>query len=141
MQSWILQASGHLNAAYEASGEQIRTAEVAHFDESGMRVGGKLHWLHVAATERAVHDSTHEKRGREAMDAAGILPGFQGGAVHDHWKPYFGYDAFSHALCNAHHLRERRAVEESTGHWWPVALRRLLIEGKKAVTAAQEEGR
>jgi transposase len=30
-------------------------AEVAHFDESGMRVGGKLNWLHVAVTETAVY--------------------------------------------------------------------------------------
>ena len=141
LQSWILQASVRLNAAYEAGGEQIRAAEVAHFDESGMRVGGKLHWLHVAATEQAVYYSTHEKRGREAMDAAGILPGFQGCAVHDHWKPYFGYTTLSHALCNAHHLRELRAVEDATGHWWPVALRGLLIEGKQAVTAAQQAGR
>jgi transposase len=83
----------------------------------------------------------NEKRGREAMDAAGILPGFQGGAVHDHWKPYFGYDTFSHALCNAHYRRELRAVEESTGHGWPVARRRVLLEGKEAVATAQKEGR
>ena len=141
LQSWILQASVRLHAAYEAGGEQIRCAEVGYFDESGMRVSGKLHWLHVAATDQAVHYTTHAKRGREAMDAAGILPGFHGCAVHDHWKPYFGYDAFSHALCNAHHLRELRGFEESTGHGWPVALARLLIEGKKAVASAQEEGR
>ena len=141
LQNWILQASLRLHPAYEASGEQIRSAEVTHVDESGMRVNGKLHWLHVAATGQAVYYTTHEKRGREAMDAAGILPSFQGCAVHDHWKPYFGYDGFSHALCNAHHLRELRAFEESTGHEWPVALRELLIEGKKAVASAQQDGR
>ena len=141
LQRWILQASVRLNDAHETAGEQIRATEVAHFDESGLRVGGKLHWLHVAASAEAVHYRTHAKRGREAMDAAGILPGFQGCAVHDHWRPYFGYNGFSHALCNAHHLRELRAMEESTGHWWPVALRRLLIEGKQAVAAAKEQGR
>jgi transposase len=50
------------------------------------------------------------------MDAAGILPGFQGCAVRDHWTPYFGCDTLLHALCNAHHPRELRAFEESTGH-------------------------
>lgn len=72
LQSWIVQASLRLHAAYQAGGEQIRSAEVAHFDESGMRVSGKLHWLHVAATDQAVHYTTHEKRGCEAMEAAGI---------------------------------------------------------------------
>ena len=68
-----------------------------------MRVGGKLHRLHVAATERAVHYRTRAKRGGEAMAAAGILFGFQGCAVHDHWKPCFGYGSFLQALCDAHH--------------------------------------
>jgi len=39
------------------------------------------------------------------MNEAGILPRFKGVLCHDHWKPYYRYDC-SHALCNAHHLRE-----------------------------------
>jgi len=106
-----------------------------------MRVAGKLHGLQVAARDTAVHYRTHEKRGQAAMEAAGILPNFTGCAVHDHWKPYWAYEGFSHALCNAHHLRELRYFEESTGHGWPIALRRWLVEGKEAVAAAQTEGR
>jgi transposase len=141
LQRWIAQASERLMEAYTAAGNSIQAAEVGHFDESGMRVAGKLRWLHVAASETAVHYSTHEKRGQEAMEAAGILPNFKGCAVHDHWKPYLAYEGVSHALCNAHHLRELRYFEERTGHWWPIALRRLLVEGKEAVAAAQAEGR
>ena len=91
-------------------------AEVAHFDERGMRINGTLNWLHVAATGTAVHYTAHPKRGSETMNAAGILPGFQGIAVHDHWKPYRVYTHCSHALCNAHHLRELNYCEELTGH-------------------------
>jgi transposase len=74
------------------------------------------------------------------MDAAGILPSFHGCAVHDHWKPYWGYHHLTHALCNAHHLRELRYFEEATGHFWPVALRRILVEGKNAVAEAKANG-
>lgn len=95
----------------------------------------------MAASDTAVHYSTHEQRGQEAMEAAGILPNCKGCAGHDHWKPYWAYEGFCHALCNAHHLRERRYCEESTGHGWPIALRRWLVEGQEAVAAAQTAGR
>ena len=75
------------------------------------------------------------------MVAAGILPRFKGHAVHDHWKPYFGFEAAIHCLCNAHILRELRYFEEAhIGHLWPVRLREILLEGKKAVEAAKAEG-
>jgi transposase len=70
----------------------------------------------------------------------GILPEFQGTAVHDFWAPYFGY-ACSHATCNAHLLRELRGITENFGHHWSGALGNLLSEIKAAVDAAKGEGR
>lgn len=140
VQQWIVKAGQLLAPQYEAGRQAVAGAEVAHFDESGMRINGTLNWLHVAATATAVHYTAHPKRGGEAMDAAGILPGFQGIAVHDHWKPYRGYTHCSHALCNAHHLRELRYCEELTGHWWPVELRRVLLDAKEAVADARAAG-
>jgi transposase len=141
LQRWVMEASERLVGAYEATRSAVLNAEVAHFDESGMRVGGVLHWLHVAASPSAVHYTTHPHRGQEAMEEAGILPVFEGCALHDHWKSYWHYTDATHALCNAHHLRELLYFEESTGHWWPVAVRRLLLEGKEAVTRAHAEKR
>src|SRR4051794_8398879 len=46
----------------------------------------------------------------EAMDAAGVLPHFTGIAVHDAFAPYARYRSVTHALCNAHLLRELIAV-------------------------------
>ena len=141
IQKWIGQAAIQLQGTYTASGQAIAQAEVAHFDESGVRVNGHTQWLHVAGTAAQVFYTIHPKRGQEAMTAAGILPQFTGQAVHDHWAPYFGFDAATHALCNAHLLRELRYFEEATaGHQWPIRLREILVEAKRAVAAARAEG-
>jgi transposase len=140
IQKWILQAANYLAADYAENQQAIINAKVANFDESGMRINGKLHWLHVATAHPHVHYSVHEKRGHLAMDAAGILPRFIGVAVHDHWKPYWHYGDCCHALCNAHHLRELRYCEQLSCGVWAVDLRHVLVEGKKAVAAAQAQG-
>jgi transposase len=119
--------------AEEAVKEQLRQAEVINTDESGMRVKGKLHWLHVASNDKLTHYQIHAKRGKEAMDEAQVLPGFTGTMVHDHWKPYFSYEECSHALCNIHHLRELKFIEKQYGQAWAADMMELLLEIKKAV--------
>jgi transposase len=70
----------------------LLATRVLHFDETGMRCEKKLHWVHVASSQKATLYTKHAKRGQEAMDAAGILPRFQQIAIHDHWFPYFAYE-------------------------------------------------
>jgi len=51
------------------------------------------------------------------MNDMGILSRFKGILCHDHWKPYYKMDC-THALCNAHHLRElTRAWEQDSQEW------------------------
>ncbi|HEV2637616.1 MAG TPA: IS66 family transposase [Actinocrinis sp.] len=91
----------------------IARSGLAFFDETGFRTAGACHWLHSASVPDAVHLSVDRRRGRVAMDAAGILPGFTGIAVHDAWAPYDTYEQATHLLCAAHLLRELVAVIES----------------------------
>lgn len=93
--------------------DRIAVAPVAHFDETGLRTAGKLHWMHSASTDTDVVLSVHARRGVHGMDAAGVLPRFGGVAVHDAWAPYDTYTGVTHALCNAHLLRELIYVRDT----------------------------
>jgi transposase len=108
-------------------GEALKTAPVAHADETGMRVAGKLHWLHVLATPALTWLGSHANRGKQAFDAFGILIAFAGTLVHDGWKSYRDL-ACAHALCNAHHLRELTYLFEEMGQAWAQRMIELLIE-------------
>lgn len=75
--------------------------------------------MHSASTGKYSLIFVHDRRGTKGMDAAGVLPDFAGVAVHDAWAPYDTYQALTHALCNAHALRELQAVTDTTpaGRW------------------------
>src|SRR6266545_524839 len=61
-----------LSGFVERVREQLAGAEVAHFDETGARVAGRLHWVHSASTPLLSWFVVHAKRGVAAMDAAGV---------------------------------------------------------------------
>ncbi|OAD19237.1 transposase IS66 [Candidatus Thiomargarita nelsonii] len=138
----VLKASEELSEcvspATEAVKEPLQNSEVLNLDESGLRVKSKLHWLHVASTEKLTHYEVHAKRGTDAMEAAGILTDFKGTATPDHWKPYFKYEDCGHALCNAHHLRELKFIEKQYQQTWSKKMAALLLEIKEAVAETQE---
>jgi transposase len=118
----------------------IEGAKVAHFDETGVNIAAKPHWLHAASTASLTFYATHQKRGHEALDEIGVLPTFRGRAMHDGLTSYWQYGQCEHGLCNAHHLRELTFIEEELGQAWAKALKGLLIEIKQAVDAARSEG-
>lgn len=118
----------------------LQQATVEHFDETGMRVNGKLWWLHVACTAGLTYYFVHPKRGKAAIDAMNILPQFQGKAVHDSWVSYGSYEGCKHYLCNAHHLRELTFIFERYQQPWAFQMMLLLGTMKHQVDEAKATG-
>ena len=130
-------SKGKIQGALEIAAEKVKPALdliktmillqfVLHFDETGVRVAGKLNWLHCACTDKWRLYSVEEKRGKEGIEAMGILPLANGIAVHDFWKPYHNYDNVLHAMCCAHLERELVYTEESGKQDWAKGLRELF---------------
>jgi transposase len=111
---------------------ELYQSSVLHADETGINVDGKRHWLHCNSNRLLTYYYPHAKRGKDAMDEMGVLPHFSGVLCHDHWKPYYRYDC-THALCNAHHLRELERAWEQDEQQWAKQMQTLLCEMNAAV--------
>lgn len=116
----------------ETTEDQIKEAliegEVTHFDESGIKVGPKGHWLHTACSILFTYLFVSEKRGGSAhYTEASILSRIKNWAVHDCYGTYFKFKNCRHALCNPHILRELQAQLEQ-GKSWAATLRNFLLE-------------
>ena len=111
----------------------VAGAPVKHMDETGFRIGGKTQWLHVASTALLTFYRVCAKRGSLLANVTGIV-------VHDHWKPYYTMQGVLHALCNAHHLRELKALVEIEREDWARKMQRLLRRACHATNLAPERG-
>ena len=103
---------GRLGGFPEHAREQIAGSDVAGSDETGFRVDGRLHWVHCARTGKYTLLMVHPRRGKQAIEAMGVLPSSGGVAVHDTWAPYDSYPAAGHQPCCAHARRELQAVTD-----------------------------
>jgi transposase len=123
--AWSEIASERLAPSMQRIAELLVASPVQHGDETGIRIYGMLHWLHVNCTRHLTHLSWHSSRGREAMDDIGIWPRFAGCGVHDRWASYAGYPC-AHSLCGAHLLRECAAIAEQEHHSWASDMQEFL---------------
>lgn len=137
--AWVGEGRAALQDTANQIADNLHIAALVNADESGLRVAGKLYWLHIAANETLTWYGVHAKRGMEAIEAHGILPKRIGVLVHDCWKPYWQLDESIHALCNAHLLRELVYVKEITGQGWPDAMTDLLLNANKLCEAARQK--
>ena len=113
--------------------DHVAAAPVKHLDETGFRIGGKTWWLHIASTKLLTFYRISPKRGSLPEHLTGVI-------VHDHWKPYYTLTGVSHALCNAHHLRELQALVEIEKEDWARQMQRLLRRACHSANLAQERG-
>ena len=123
----------------------ITAATVAGFDETTLRSGpaGDRKYVHGAFTEQysAFWLGT---RSLEAMEDAGILPGFAGVVVSDRYQNYF-HPRWEHIAgnqaCAAHILRDYQDCAETyPGAIWPVQAQRALRGLIHAWHTAREQG-
>ena len=121
-----------LEPVEESIKQQLIASPVISFDETGMRIKGKREWCHVASTEYLTYYSANPHRGSQANKDMGILPVYNGTAMHDGWFSYFIFDC-KHALCNAHHLRDLTFIHEEEKKNWANDFADLLIEIKNVV--------
>jgi transposase len=119
--------------------ERLLEADTVPFEETGIRAGGKWHWLQTASTENYTHLFIHDQRGQEALNSdASILTDYRGRAVHDCWAPYFKFEGANHALGGAHLLRELEGLKEN-GSLWAGPRREFLLEMTKTPPAANTQ--
>jgi transposase len=147
----VAMSAGAVAAAHTRAGDALADSEfvdqvrdaltgatVVHVDESGLRVAGRLHWVHVATTGKYTLVWVHPKRGRAGIDAGQILGSFAGIAVHDAWAPYDTYHPGGHQLCCAHLLRELAAAAEMAPQQvWPRQAADALLALKTATDLAR----
>jgi transposase len=96
-------------------------APVKHMDETGFRIEGRTQWLHVLCDETGTYYQHSPKRGA-VFDSVK-----EGTVVHDHYRSYYKQlPKVKHALCNAHHLRELKALIEIEKESWAGEMWKLL---------------
>ena len=136
IQSFAQEAAFALRPTVAAIAQAVQGANVVHADETGIRIQGRLNWLHCAVTDTLTWLAPHAKRGTLAFEALGLLQGVKGVLVHDGLASYKGLQC-EHSLCNAHHIRELVYIHEQENEkiWdpWAQEMIDLLLQGLKEV--------
>lgn len=128
----------HALAGFEARvADIIAQAPIAHADETGLRVAGKPHWLHVVSTKTLTWYGVHRKRGSDAIKHFALLPRFAGRLIHDCLSAYFELKCV-HGLCNPHLLRELTFLHEVLHQKWSKRMLELLLRMHRSVSARKD---
>jgi Transposase IS66 family len=68
--AWTSRAAAGLAPFTAAARAGLAEADLVHADETGLRVAGQLHWLHVASSTRVIALFCHRRRGKLVVAAA-----------------------------------------------------------------------
>ena len=124
-------------------GRQLRDSEVVHVDETSIRVGTGLNWIHTISTELFTLLSCRPTRGMIELIDIGVLTDYNGTIVHDGLGLYNRPElaAATHAQCGAHllrHLIDAGTVWKYTP--WTTRMRAVLLDAKRASEQAAAAG-
>lgn len=133
---WVLEAAERLAPTVAVIADLVVASRVQHADETGVRIAGQLHRLHVNSTRWLTHLAWHHQRGHHATQAIGIWPRFRGWAIHDRWASYDRY-ACLHSRGLAHLLRDLTFLAEEAGQVWAADLKILLTDLHAAVRSGR----
>jgi transposase len=132
--TWVEFAAQRLGPTVAQIADWLSASRLQHADETGVRIAGKLHWLHVNSTRFLTHLAWHAKRGRQALEDIGIWPRFRGRSMRDRWASYDHYHG-AQSICGAHLLRDCVYVSEQNQQDWAAEMADLLLS---MATAADE---
>ena len=107
-----------------------RLVAVKHLDETGIRVAGRLEWLHILCSRFLSHLRLGERRGDIPRDLEGTV-------IHDCLSPYFTMENVRHGVCNQHLIRELTAAHEIDGEPWAAEMEAILYDGRDLAEAAR----
>ena len=97
--------------------------------------------MHLACTQYLAHMHTGD-RSAPAIDAGGVLPGYNGVIVRDGYHGYAHLTDALHAWCGAHLLRDLKDLYdfEPEKQDWAQSMAALLIEARDAASDARGAG-
>jgi transposase len=124
--TWVECAAERLAPTVERIADWLSVSPLQHADETGLRIAGKRHWLHVNSTRFLTHLAWHARRGRKALEDIGIWPRFRGRAVRDRWASYDHYPC-AQSICGAHLVRDCVYVSEQEQQEWAAEMADLLL--------------
>ena len=125
----VKELAAQVGGTVQAVVQALMASPVNNADETGFRVEGSLYWLHSVCNEFFTYLAIQKKRGEEGMRAIGFLPEYRGVVVSDCPGACWKFDNLSHAICNAHILRELKGIHESDPQQsWAEDMRSLLRE-------------
>jgi len=144
---WMAGIRGKAAGLVEASGfmdrvrELLKAAAAVHADETPARAAGGTRYVHLACTRYLTCMHTGD-RSAEAIDAGGVLPGYQGVIVRDGYAGYGHLTSALHAWCGVHLLRDLKGLYdfEPAPQHWASEMAALLIEARDAASAARQAG-
>ncbi len=144
---WMAGIRGRAAGLVEASGflervrELLKTAPAVHADETPARAAGGTRYVHLACTRYLTCMHTGD-RSADAIDAGGVLPGYQGVIVRDGYAGYSHLTGALHAWCGVHLLRDLKGLYdfEPGKQDWASRMAGLLIEARDAASAARQAG-